>query len=148
MWINSSYNVFLPSSCPMLHLCLPQLAQHGMNVVIISRSRADLDVVAKEISKKKKKIILLRDITFELNWSTVANTGPALPFLSRWNHREKCKSDRGRLDKQRRLWGHWGRTQGSKHRSSGSNFLLCFINKHREDHGMATLFNLKLFLLP
>lgn len=37
-----------------LHLCLPQLAQHGMNVVIISRSRTDLDVVAKEISKKKQ----------------------------------------------------------------------------------------------
>lgn len=57
LWINFSYNVnaFLPTSCPILHLCLPQLAQHGMNVVIISRSRADLDVVAKEISKKKNK---------------------------------------------------------------------------------------------
>lgn len=53
LWINLSYNVyvFLPSLCPGLHLCLPQLAQQGMNVVIISRSRADLDLVAKGISK-------------------------------------------------------------------------------------------------
>lgn len=52
LFISSYYlHILLPSSCLPLHLCFPQLAEQGMNIVIISRTRESLDQVAKEISK-------------------------------------------------------------------------------------------------
>lgn len=59
--LSSNFYVFLPSVCPQLHLFRPQLAQQGMNVVIISRSRADLDLVARGISK---------NVTYICSWMT------------------------------------------------------------------------------
>lgn len=79
---------FLSSLCPLLHFCLPQLAQQGMNVVIISRSKADLDLVARGISKNLTYIChwVTSHLRSSVMLPTVINTGfqpqpsPTHPF--------------------------------------------------------------------
>lgn len=99
---------------PLLHYCDPQLAEQGMNVVIMSRTKVTLDQVAKEISKNLHFIftyfIVYACKTLDHICKCPLKCWPHIFIHHRWHHRAEGESDSSRLHRGKCLQWNWGWT--------------------------------------